>query len=126
MMLEMEAPCPFCGQLVLVRADERSDERMQEELAAEQCMCSGAMRQRRIRDGRDKLKQIGGADALANGFDEPMDDAAMDAARKAIEWLIDQDLREVQFTCGNGDRLRLRAEGSGVKLSRKSQHQVCL
>ncbi len=126
MKISTEQACPFCGQFIAIGIDEDTPQSERENLAKAKCGCPQAARERDVREALDKLEQICGTDAVDNGFDYPLDDDTMQICRRIIEWIIDEQVGEVQLRCLRGDRLKLKGDGRIVKITRKCQKQMCL
>ena len=126
-MLRVEQACPFCGQLIAIGIDEGTPEEEREALAKAKCGCEQAVRARGIRDALDKLEQVCGVASLDNGFDEVVDDGAMDICRRTVEWVYDVLIGEATIRTRQGDRIVIRCGGKDdVKIKRTCQKQLQL
>lgn len=125
--ISVEQACPFCGQFIAIRIDEGMPGEEREALAKAKCGCEQAVRARGIRDALDKLEQVCGVTSLDNGFDEAVDDDAMDICRRTVEWVYDLTITEATIRTRQGDRIVIRRGGKDdVKLKRTCQKQLQL
>lgn len=124
--LEIEHPCPYCGQMTLIRVDEGTPEAERDERVKMRCGCAKAVRERDLREANDKLEQVCGQTSVDNGFDMPVESEAMDICRRAVEWIYDGLIRDITVRSMQGDKIVIKSDGSNVKIKRTCQKQMQL
>lgn len=127
MKISVDQACPFCGQFIAIKIDEGMMEQEREEIARKKCGCPQAVRARGIAEALDKLEQVCGVTSLDNGFDNAVDDKAMDICRRSVEWVYDLEIAEATIRTRQGDKIVIRCSAKDdVKIKRTCQKQMQL
>lgn len=96
-------------------------------MARKKCGCPQATRERGIQEALDKLEQVCGETSRSNGFDEVLDDEAMDICRKTVAWVYDLAITEATIRTRQGDKVVIRCSAKDdVKIKRTCQKQLQL
>lgn len=125
-LINVEAACPICGQFMVISCAAGTPEDERQEMALGRCRCPGAERRRQIKYGQDILEQVCGEDSTENGFDYAVADDVMDAARTAIEWIVDDRVRSVQINTPMGDVIKIRMGIDKIKVGRTCKKQLTI
>ena len=123
----VEQACPYCGQFIAISVDEYTPEHERAAIAKKKCGCPQATRERGIQEALDKLEQVCGETSRSNGFDEVLDDEAMDICKKTVAWVYDLAIAEATIRTRQGDKVVIRCSAKDdVKIKRTCQKQLQL
>lgn len=125
-LINVETACPICGQFMVISCAAGTPEDERQEMALNRCGCTGAERRRQIKYGEDVLEQVCGADSVENGFDYAVADDVMDAARAAIEYIVDDRVRSVRINAPMGDVITIKMGLNKIKVSRICRKQLTI
>lgn len=126
MLLEYTIPCPFCGQLTVVEAEEGTPEADRMTMVRRMCRCDGAKNWRMAQDAYEKIDRAAGAGAVETGFDYAETEATVEILKKAADDVIARKIRQADLTAPGGDKYRLSMGMGEIKLKRVSKKELML
>lgn len=124
MKFEHQAPCPHCGQVIIISTD-RAEET--EEILAQQavlrCKCPEAGIQRGMRETDYAIREMLGDGGLKY-FDKTIPDDEIEAVRKICEMILRENIENATLVLSCGDVIKLAPKGGVVKIRRTSKRQM--
>lgn len=113
----MVGKCEYCGTEIGVIANSQAEAN---EIASEQCDCSGARTAQKKRILSEKLKELAGDQCEEMGF-RPVDTDIKDAIENIGKMVIDSRIQNITIKV-DGTLINIKG-GAKVKISRKYIHE---
>lgn len=109
----MNGACPYCGQVIAVKAMDQRDADLK---AADKCGCDESKRAQRFKEANTYLQQITtGEDCRESGFME-LSEKQMQLASLALETVCKNNVSSVQISL----------EDSTLKISAKAEGKIAV
>lgn len=109
----MNGACPYCGQVIAVKAMDQRDADLK---AADKCGCDESKRAQRFKEANTYLQQITtGEDCRESGFME-LSEKQMQLASLALETVCKNNVSSVQ----------INLEDSALKISAKAEGKIAI
>lgn len=125
MLIEYQAICPHCGQMIFVATSIKDpNEEMLAELAEEQCNCPDARLARGMRNCETRLRSLLGEDSIEKGFEHAISQDTIEGIRQICKMILKEEIDKVSFAERNGDTIRLIRDGNSVKVKRSTKLQM--
>lgn len=125
MLLEREAACPHCGQMVFVlTSNPNTPEAVLTEMAEDKCSCPEAVMARGMRETEQSIEKLLGEDAMNLGFDYVLGEDRIEAVREVCRHILLGRINNVTLKDQFGDIIKLVKNGNSVKIRRSCKKQV--